>query len=557
MIEFRTFGTLELSGPNSREYLGVLTQPKRVALLAYLATAPPHRFHRRDSLLALFWPELDKDHARAALRQALHGLRRALGADAVASRGDDDVAVDERALWSDVRAFDQVVAADDHAAALELYQGDFLTGFFLSGAREFEQWVERERARLRRAACRAASVLAQRCQTAGDSGRAAEYARRALSLAPDDEGLLRQLITVLDALGDRAGAVAAYDGFTRQLMDEFAAEPSVETQRLITAVRSRELTAAPPDPRASGPKEKAVPRFEVHETPKAPSSVRPRLPVHLIATLAVAVTVGFAGVALALRRTSRSPLEPRRVAVATFANRTGDSALNPLGGMAADWIERGLAQTGLLEIADRLWLDTAHGTGDSAFAQAIAAARRAGTVVWGSFYRQGDSIRFEAQISDARTWTILGSVTPVTAPIGDPTRAIEALRQRVTASLATRFDPKLRDWAEAASQPPTYEAYQEFLAGLEAFQRIDAREALRHYYRAAGMDSTYTLPLVEAAGVHRYLRECAQVDSIGLRFASRRPLPRIERYLLDRFLAECHGDLAAAYRLSRLNVAAL
>jgi hypothetical protein len=33
-------------------------QPKRAAVLAYLMVARPGPLHRRDSLLAMFWPEL-------------------------------------------------------------------------------------------------------------------------------------------------------------------------------------------------------------------------------------------------------------------------------------------------------------------------------------------------------------------------------------------------------------------------------------------------------------------------------------------------------------------
>ena len=69
MVEFRVLGALNLLGAGGHELKSVLAQPKRVALLAYLATATPRRLHRRDSLLALFWPELDQEHARAALRQ--------------------------------------------------------------------------------------------------------------------------------------------------------------------------------------------------------------------------------------------------------------------------------------------------------------------------------------------------------------------------------------------------------------------------------------------------------------------------------------------------------
>src|SRR6266545_5141968 len=91
LVEFRILGGLNLLGAAGHELKSVLAQPKRVALLAYLAAATPRRLHRRDSLVALFWPELDQEHARAALRQALHGLRHALGDGVLVPRGDDDV----------------------------------------------------------------------------------------------------------------------------------------------------------------------------------------------------------------------------------------------------------------------------------------------------------------------------------------------------------------------------------------------------------------------------------------------------------------------------------
>ena len=71
MIELRTLGTLDLRDGAMGEIRRVLAQPKRLALLVYLALAPAAP--RRDSLLALFWPELDQGRARLALRQAVHG----------------------------------------------------------------------------------------------------------------------------------------------------------------------------------------------------------------------------------------------------------------------------------------------------------------------------------------------------------------------------------------------------------------------------------------------------------------------------------------------------
>ena len=135
MIELRALGTLALRDPNGEDLHSVLAQPKRVALLAYLAIARPRGFQRRDTLLALLWPELDEQHARGALNQALRHLRTALGKEAVPSRGDGEIGIDVRALSCDAVEFEAAIEADDPARALGLYRGDLLDGFHVSGWR--------------------------------------------------------------------------------------------------------------------------------------------------------------------------------------------------------------------------------------------------------------------------------------------------------------------------------------------------------------------------------------------------------------------------------------
>jgi DNA-binding SARP family transcriptional activator len=76
MIELRTLGGLDLHDPQGRELRVISAASKLAALLTYLAIATPRGFHRRDTLLALLWPESDQQHGRAALRQALHVIRR-------------------------------------------------------------------------------------------------------------------------------------------------------------------------------------------------------------------------------------------------------------------------------------------------------------------------------------------------------------------------------------------------------------------------------------------------------------------------------------------------
>ena len=239
MIELRLLGRLSLTSADGRDVRILLGQPRRLALLAYLAAATPPGFHRRDSLLALFWPELDQEHARAALRQALHVVRDALGADAVTSRGDEEIGLDFAEVSCDVPAFERAHLNGQLEEALDLYRGALLEGFFISDAADFERWLETARARLQQAAAGAARALAERHESANDLASAVRWTRRASELAPSDEALVRHLMTLLDRQGNRAGALEAYKALARRVAADYDAEPAAETKALLAEVRER------------------------------------------------------------------------------------------------------------------------------------------------------------------------------------------------------------------------------------------------------------------------------------------------------------------------------
>ena len=75
MVELQTLGRLELRAADGERLHAIQARPKDLGLLTYLATAGPFALERRDTLLALFWPDLDAARARNALSQALHRLR--------------------------------------------------------------------------------------------------------------------------------------------------------------------------------------------------------------------------------------------------------------------------------------------------------------------------------------------------------------------------------------------------------------------------------------------------------------------------------------------------
>ena len=261
----------------------MLAQPKRLALLAYLAVAEPPGPHRRDTLLGLFWPELDQDRARNNLSQAIHFLRRALGDTAIISRGGEDLALEHSLAWVDVRAFRGALDADRPDEALDLYRGDLLPSFFVPGSAAFEEWLERERARVRAQAAAAARLQAERHEHARRLTQAAGLAHRALELSDADERHLCQMIELLSRVGDRAGAVRAYERFVSSTA-ELGVKPARETISLIGRVRAGGMADARL-PQASSVNSPAP-------EPAAPSNQSPRAEsvVSALARLATALS---------------------------------------------------------------------------------------------------------------------------------------------------------------------------------------------------------------------------------------------------------------------------
>lgn len=230
-------GGIALRDDSGADREGVLAQSKVVALLAYLALSPGGRFQRRDKLVGLLWPELDQEHARAALRKALHLVRSGLGDEVIRARGDEEVGVDSAHLWCDAVAFTDACDGGSLEAALELYDGELMPGFHLSECEAFDEWLEAERAELRERAAAAAWALAEILEKDLKRTLAGRWARRAVQYAGTDERVLRRTMEMLERVGDRAGALHLYEGFARRLRKELEVDPSPETAALARRLR--------------------------------------------------------------------------------------------------------------------------------------------------------------------------------------------------------------------------------------------------------------------------------------------------------------------------------
>lgn len=252
-MRLRTLGRFELVDDEPYAVRVVASQPKRLALLAYLALATPRGTHRRDTLLALFWPELDEEHGRLALRQALHALRRSLGDTQLQSLADDQIALTGECDWCDAVAFDHAIGDKRDSDALTLYEGPFFNGIFIADASPgLEQWIGLNRVRLGDSARAAAMRLGVAARDSRDLLGAVRWAERAWAIAPEDETGVRFLMDSLGRIGDRTRALRIYQLFAKRIGAELDAEPDDETEALATTLRFAPAVALIGDAPAGG-----------------------------------------------------------------------------------------------------------------------------------------------------------------------------------------------------------------------------------------------------------------------------------------------------------------
>jgi DNA-binding SARP family transcriptional activator len=520
MMHLHTLGRLELTHSGDGEPSAGLTQPKRLALLAYLVTARPRGFHRRDTLLGLFWPELSEQHARGALSQALLRLRSVVGTDVILSRGANEVGVDSTRLSCDAVEFEISVSLAESERGLKLYRGDFLAGVHLSGLTEFERWVEVERTRYRGIAIGAAWNLADGAEQSGRAEMAAQWARIALALAPDDEVAVRRQMELLIRVGDRAGAAGVYDEFARRLGIEYDAEPSPKTSAIGDSLRSNGGKKGAPISRRESPGD--VKRVEdlISKSLDSPASnlsgqngrslsgsvrrftdssqMRRRL--GLVVAALVALAIGVTGIRFfsAASENGRPNNVPTRIAVLPF-NYRGSDRLGYLSEGMVDLLSTAFDGAGDLRRVDpyallRLVKHEPPGTLDPKRARAIVAAFNADLFVLGTIVSADTLLFISATLYDAKregqplgTAQTKGSVASVPSLVDALTT--DLLRDR----LQSETPVASRQAVLATRTTGSLVALKEYLTGEQLLRSARYDDAARAYESAITADSTFGL----------------------------------------------------------------
>ncbi len=160
--------------------------------------------------------------------------------------------------------------------------------------------------------------------------------------------------------------------------------------------------------------------------------------------------------ALGIQDVERPRLDPHRVVVALPSNETGDSSLSYLGHLTADRLTAALAGApGLTVVTSATTMPSRLTRGiqddsldDPLRLRLLAQETAAGTVVSGSYFRSGQRIFVQAEITDANGGAMVGAVGPVSAPVARVGDAVDSLGR----SLESALQQRLRDQPRPKSE---------------------------------------------------------------------------------------------------------
>ena len=241
-LSLRLLGSLEIK--LNGEALKGFDSNKARALLCYLAVTG--KSHFRASLLSLFWGDMPETDAKANLRVVLSNLRKLVG-DYLEITRQTIAFKPQKAYELDVEIFCQVLDPlpknpdiKKLHQVIELYQDDFLLGFRVRDAPDFDDWLLLTRQWLRELSQVGIQALIDYYQKQGPGAyqEAIFYTQKYLRLEPWREEAHRQLMYLLARSGQPNAALKQYEICKTTLANALDLEPMLETKALYERIRN-------------------------------------------------------------------------------------------------------------------------------------------------------------------------------------------------------------------------------------------------------------------------------------------------------------------------------
>ena len=200
-------------------------------------------------------------------------------------------------------------------------------------------------------------------------------------------------------------------------------------------------------------------------------------------------------------------IREKRVAVMIFENETGNADYEMFGKMISDWITNGLMETGTANIINAANIEQKIQRIGVEAKPEFVLATGLDMMLTGRYYRIDDEIYIQSNLIDASNGKVIHALELIKGSEKDLTALLRMFTQEVLGYWA------VKDYSRFLDNPPTYEAFQEWIVAEELFVPQPSK-AIEHIKVAFRLDSTFYSPLISLYSLYNKEGRHSERDSL-------------------------------------------
>lgn len=187
----------------------------------------------RDELVNLLWSEIEDNNAKKNLRNAVYTLRKLFCKDVIISPQRANIILNNEIQWEiDLEQF----SSCEDSSIVQIYKGEFLKGFLLKGADNFEQWMFRYREYYRQKCISKLKIVIEQSIQNQCIKQAEAYCNYLLQIDQTDEEACRQIMRIYLEQDLYNKGIEAYKKLKIVLSNELSIEPDISTKSIYNEI---------------------------------------------------------------------------------------------------------------------------------------------------------------------------------------------------------------------------------------------------------------------------------------------------------------------------------
>ncbi|WP_027626832.1 AAA family ATPase [Clostridium lundense] len=186
----------------------------------------------RDELAGLLWSEEEEDIAKKNLRNAIYKIKKSFDEEVIISPKKSIVMINpDMDLKSDIDCF-----LNDKEKWIEAYTGEFLQGFFVKNAEEFEEWAIKTRENYKEQfVMKLYDKITEDIKNSNDSN-IERYTKLLINIDEFDEKAYRILMEYYRDNGNYGKVIDTYNKLSQLLDKELGIAPDENTRKIFNEV---------------------------------------------------------------------------------------------------------------------------------------------------------------------------------------------------------------------------------------------------------------------------------------------------------------------------------